>query len=403
MAEGLGVHISVSEVEQAARIGQRYRAPKRIVFVVNTDRFFLSHRATWAAAVHAAGAAVTVIAEDTGEAEAIRGLGFGFVNVRVGRETSSGVPAMAKAATRILIALLGIRPNLVFLIHQVAYTLGWPAAVLLRRTTFVRVAGGVGRALDPAVLETRASRVVQTCGRVAGRLGNVFTLFQVEHDRTTFARLGLLAHPERSLVIPGTGIDVSGWQHDEIRDFENPVILFASRLFREKGIYEFVGVAQKLRGRGWRFQVAGDPDLGVQSRVTPEELERWRRDGAVELLGHRTDMTGVLAEATLFVFPTRHPEGTPRVLIEAGASGIPSVVSGHPGCSAVIDHGVTGIVLGTDPSVAEVATAIEALASDADTARAMGAAAHSRISTTFSLEAVLTRLLEWKAVGAVRS
>jgi glycosyltransferase involved in cell wall biosynthesis len=114
-------------------------------------------------------------------------------------------------------------------------------------------------------------------------------------------------------------------------------------------------------------------------------------------------MARVFAEATLLVFPTRHPEGTPKVLVEAGASGLPSVVSGHPGCLAVIDRGVTGIVVDTEPSVAEIATAVEALASDPSKGRAMGDAARKHISTTFSLDAVVTPLLEWKAVGAVRS
>ncbi|KAA0079110.1 glycosyltransferase [Mycolicibacterium sp. P9-64] len=402
MSEATRTHTSVSEVGQAARIGRTFCGPKRVVFVVNNDRSFLSHRATWGAALQAAGASVTVIAEDTGEADAICRLGFGFVAVRVGRE-ASGVLAMTRSATQILVALLRLRPNLVFLSATVAFTLGWPAAVMLRGATFVRVVGGVGRALDPSVLTTRASRVVQLSGRVAGRLGNVFTLFQTEHDRETFARLGLLPARERSLIIPGTGIDVNAWQIDEVRDFGNPVILFASRLYREKGVYEFVRIAEKLRGRGWRFQVAGDPDVGVESAVTTEELEAWRRDGAVEFLGHRKDMARVLSEATLFVFPTRHPEGTPKVLIEAGACGLPSVVSGHPGCSAVIEHGVTGIVLGAEPTVAELATAVDELASDAAKAGAMGAAARERVATTFLLDTVLTRLLEWNAVGAVRS
>lgn len=394
-------HTSVSEVAQAARIGRRFVGPKCVVFVVNNDRSFLSHRATWGAALQAAGATVTVIAKDTGEAHAIRGLGFNFVAVDVGRE-ESGVLAMTKSATLILVTLLKLRPSVVFLSAQVAYTLGWPAAVVLRRTRFIRVAGGIGRALDPAVLTTWASRVVQLSGGLAGRLGNVFTLFQTERDRETFARLRLVSAPERSLVIAGTGIDVDAWKIDRSRDFGSPVILFASRLYREKGIHEFVEVAEKLRGRGWRFVVAGDPDPGVESTVSTDELERWRRDGAVEFLGHRKDMARVLSEATLFVFPTRHPEGTPKVLIEAGASGLPSVVSGHPGCSAVIEHGVTGVVLCAEPTVAELANAVDELASDAARADAMGTAARERIATCFSLQTVLTRLLEWKAVGVVR-
>ncbi len=344
---------------------------------------------------------MTVIAEDTGEAATVRRLGFDFIAVDVGRE-ASGILAMAKSATLIMLTLWRIRPAVVFLSAQVAYTLGWPAAIVLRRTTFIRVAGGVGRALDPSMLKTRVSRVVQLSGRLAGRLGNVFTLFQTEHDRQTFERLGLLPDPARSLVIPGTGIELDAWRIDGVRNFERPVILFASRLYREKGIHEFVEVAEKLRGRGWRFQVAGDQDSGVDSAVTTGELDRWRDHGVVELLGHRKDMAQVFSEATLFVFPTRHPEGTPKVLIEAGASGIPAVVSGHPGCAAVIEHGVTGIVLGIEPSVAEIVNAVDAMASDPYTSRAMGIAASQHISRTFSLNAVLTRLLEWKAVGGVR-
>lgn len=403
MDRGVVEDVFSSEIEHAGQIGSRYRGPQKVVFVVNTDHFFLSHRATWGVALQAAGAAVTVLAEDTGEAETIRRLGFGFVSVRVGRETSAGAFAMLKSAIQILFTLLRIRPNVVFLVHQVAYTLGWPAAIFLRRSTFIRVAGGLGRALAPGALRTRASRVVQASAGVASRMDNVFTLFQLEQDRQTFLSLGLLRNPDRSRVIAGTGIDVETWDSGITRDFTNPVILFASRLIREKGIYEFVKMAERLRGRGWRFVVAGDPDPGVESSVSSEEVQRWHRDGAVQLLGYRADMDRVFAEATMLVFPTRHPEGTPKVLIEAGASGLPSVVSGHAGCVAVVDDGMTGIVLGSQPSVEELEAAVAALASNADAASQMGEAARVHVSKTFSLDATLGRLLVWEAVGAVHS
>ena len=389
------------ELQEAAGVGRRYRGPKRVLIVVNTDSHFLSHRATWGVALQAAGAEVTVIAQDTGKSDAIRSLGFSFLNVTIGRETSSGFRTMATSASRVFFAMLRMRPNVVFLVHQVAYTVGWPAALLLPRTKFIRVLGGLGRALDPTVLQTRAGRIVRISGYLAGRLANVFTLFQVEYDRQTFARLGLLPRPERSLVISGTGIELRAWNLEDRRDFGNPVVLFASRLFREKGVYEFVEAARMLRGRGWRFQVAGVPDAGVESAVPANQLEEWRYEQVVDLLGYRTDMARVLGGATLLVFPTRHPEGTPRVLIEAGASGIPAIVSGHPGCAAVVQDGISGIVLSDHPSADEVAAAIETLASNPPLAKAMGDAARERISAAFSLEAVITQLLEWQAVGAI--
>jgi len=274
--------------------------------------------------------------------------------------------------------------------------------LVLPRTNFIRVVGGVGRALGERSLRTRAGRVVRVSGRVAGHLGNVFTLFQVEHDREIFNRLGLVSGMERSLVIGGTGIEIRRWRHDAPRDFSTPIVLFASRLFREKGIYEFIDAARKLEGRNWRFQVAGEADQGVESAVTGEEIASWRREGVVEILGHRTDMHHVFEQATLFVFPTRHPEGTPQVLIEAGASGLPSIVSAHPGCRAVVEDGITGVVLGEEPSGGELASAIDALVSDPDKARELGSAACTRITESFSLEAVLTHLLGWQPLRAIR-
>lgn len=390
--------VASCEHQQAADLGRNYTAAGDVVFVVNNDWWFLSHRATWATALKAAGAQVTVIAQDTGQADVLRNMGFHFVDLHVGREAST-TSTMAKSAWLILITLLKIRPSAVFLTAQAAYTLGWVAAIFLRRTNFIRVVSGVGRALTPAALNSKTSRVVLMSGRLAGRLRNVFTLFQVEHDRATFVRLGLLPAPERSLVIPGTGVDVTAWRGGADHEFTSPVILFASRLFREKGIYEFVAAAEQLQFKGWKFQVAGSPDLGVASAVTPDELDEWRQKGCVEILGHCSNMRDLLGNATLLVLPTRHPEGTPKILIEAGASGIPSVVSAQPGCLAVVEDGITGVVLSSEPDAEEVAAAISDLATDPFRAQAMGTAARRRIGELFALDAVLTRLLSWQAVG----
>src|SRR5262249_27232484 len=57
----------------------------RVLLVVNTDWFFLSHRVDLARAVRAAGAEVIIVAPDTGQGEAIRREGFGFVNLPLSR------------------------------------------------------------------------------------------------------------------------------------------------------------------------------------------------------------------------------------------------------------------------------------------------------------------------------
>ena len=53
----------------------------------------------------------------------------------------------------------------------------------------------------------------------------------------------------------------------------------------------------------------------------------------------------LLASASIFVLPSYYPEGIPKVLLEASASGTPVITTDHPGCrDAVIDK-KTGILV----------------------------------------------------------
>src|SRR5690242_16263768 len=102
------------ELSTARTIGAQYSAPKSVVFVVNNDRSFLSHRASWASALHAGGSSILVIAEDTGRSDEIRALGFDFHPVAFGRE-SIGARDAVVVTTKVATKLLRVRPDLVFL------------------------------------------------------------------------------------------------------------------------------------------------------------------------------------------------------------------------------------------------------------------------------------------------
>ena len=49
--------------------------------------------------------------------------------------------------------------------------------------------------------------------------------------------------------------------------------------------------------------------------------------------------------ADLFAFPTQYREGIPRVLLEAGLSGLPIVASRMPGCNDVVEDGWNGYLV----------------------------------------------------------
>jgi glycosyltransferase involved in cell wall biosynthesis len=56
-------------------------------------------------------------------------------------------------------------------------------------------------------------------------------------------------------------------------------------------------------------------------------------------------MPRLLRECDVVCLPTRYGEGIPRILIEAAATGLASIVSNHPGCREVVEDGVTGRIL----------------------------------------------------------
>jgi glycosyltransferase involved in cell wall biosynthesis len=381
----------MTDQSAAVKFGLNFTTSKKYVFVVNNDRFFLTHRASWATALVASGGHVTVIAQDTGHADNIRRLGFDYISLHFGRESISAKEAIT-SASKLFAKLLRLRPDVVFLIATAAYSLGWPAALFLPKTKFIRVITGAGRALTADVGSSRASAVVRSGLGFSGQLPNVSTLFQLETDKASFIS-AKLAVAKRSVVIAGTGLDTDTWTPADEREESVPVVLFAARLFREKGIYEFIDVARAFPTGRARFVVVGRPDSGVSSSVTDEELASWQAEGLIEYQGESNDMLKTYRGADILLLPSTHPEGTPRSLIEAASCGVVAVASDQAGCKAVVVHGETGLIANVNEK-GNFASALDSLLSDPHYLAKLSRGARLRASEKFSLPATLRAVYE---------
>jgi glycosyltransferase involved in cell wall biosynthesis len=101
----------------------------------------------------------------------------------------------------------------------------------------------------------------------------------------------------------------------------------------------------------------------VRRRAAARGLE-----GRIRFLGARSDICTVLAASDL-VLQTSLQEGTPNVLLEAQACGIPVVTTPAFGAAEAIEDGVSGrVVAGSAPVLAEVAVSM--LRDDSARARA---------------------------------
>ena len=97
---------------------------------------------------------------------------------------------------------------------------------------------------------------------------------------------------------------------------------------------------------------------------TPD-LEQQIRDlgvgDVVHLLGLRTDVPLLMADLDVLV-NVAFMEGTPVVIMEAGAAGVPSIASRVGGCGDMIEEGVTGWLFEFEDQSTATAKVLAALA-----------------------------------------
>jgi glycosyltransferase involved in cell wall biosynthesis len=133
--------------------------------------------------------------------------------------------------------------------------------------------------------------------------------------------------------------------------------------------------------------VAGAPDPGNPSSLSPSELEAWGREGLIEWIGHVDGIERWIASSTLVVLPS-YREGVPRILLEAAAMGKPIVCTDVPGCREVVEDGRNGLRVRPRDAKA-LAAAIDALLRNPELRKTMGEAGRSKVLREFSEDQVL--------------
>lgn len=167
-------------------------------------------------------------------------------------------------------------------------------------------------------------------------------------------------------------------------------LLTAGRLEEQKRMDRLLRVLAALRRQcsiPFHAVIAGDGTLRPQ-------LERQAAETglseAVEFRGLVRDMNAAYREADVFLL-TSDWEGTPNVVLEAMASGLPVVATNVGGVPDVIEHGVTGL-LAAPAAEPELTALLQRLVEQSQLRAQLGNAARSRIEQQHALRG-LPRLL----------
>ncbi|MFN2454917.1 MAG: glycosyltransferase [Pyrinomonadaceae bacterium] len=171
------------------------------------------------------------------------------------------------------------------------------------------------------------------------------------------------------------------------------LLLAVGRLSQEKGHVELIYALDYLRridsGIDFKLIIVGD---GPERPRVERMIASLGLAEQVIFAGHTNNVRPYYALADLFVLPS-HSEGSPNVLLEAMAAGIPIAATTVGGVPEIVEDGESALlVTPRDPQA--LATAINRLLTDAELACKLTAKASERVATRYSRDAHIRSLLE---------
>jgi len=360
---------------------------KTIVYLVTEDWYFCSHRLSLALAAKQAGFEIVVITNPGDSIDLITANGLTVHPLTIPRSVGSPLQELT-ALINLMRLYRSIKPDLVHHISFKPVIFGSFAAWLTGVPRIVNAYTGLGYLFISESLLSRffVSMVVPVMSAIMNS-SRFYSIVQNSDDEQALLELGLVK-PGRYSLIRGSGVDISLFDYSPESITDTPIVLFASRLLRDKGIAEFINAARTINAAGVpaRFVVVGDIDKGNPTSISRSDIQAWSAEGHVEWWGYRQDMSDIFKQVHIVCLPS-YREGLPKILLEAAACGRPIVTTDVPGCREVVENGVNGYLVAAKESV-ELADAISKLLLSPDSRNKMGAAGRRRVEEYFSLDRV---------------
>lgn len=360
---------------------------RTLMFVVNVDWFFLSHRLPIALEAQRQGYQVHIATGLTDKLDELQRHGLVVHPLSLDR-SSTGLGNAWRTMVELWKLFRAVRPDIVHLVTIKPILLGGLMARLAGVPAVVAAVSGLGFVFMAHGAKAVVRRwLVGGLYRVALGHHNLKVIFQNPDDRASLATLAHL--PDNKVeMIRGSGVDLTQYSHTPL-PLGVPVVLLAARLLADKGVREFVQAARLLKQQGVsaRFCLVGSVDPANPASLLDAELTQWANEGVIELWGYRSDMPEVLSAAHLVVLPS-YREGLPKVLVEAAACGRAVVTTDVPGCRDAIDPGVTGVLVPVR-NAAALADALKGLINDPARCQAMGNAGRALAERAFDVRQVV--------------
>lgn len=262
----------------------------------------------------------------------------------------------------------------------------------------VRTVTGMGYVFSS---DSLLAKILKPFYRIAQKRAIAFTdkvIFQNKDDQKYFEKHNLVSK-EKSILVASSGLQVddfiarkaSSKTKKRLREKfgianNDVVITLIARLVKDKGVLEFLESAKILRKQSnIKFLLAGPLRSEGKQAVSIAMIESYSK--YVNYIGSINNVAEVLSLSDVFVLPTYYREGLPRILLEAGAMGLPLVTTDMPGCRDVVEHEWNGLLVPIR-NAQELAKAIKRLSGNKELREEMGNKNPTFIKDNFDLSIV---------------
>lgn len=197
------------------------------------------------------------------------------------------------------------------------------------------------------------------------------------------------------------GIDLSHFDRTEdvvakakeIRKTEVFTYIFIGRMVRDKGINELIVAFDKLSQKHsdirlllvGRFEDELDP-------VLPETKLIIENNKNIDFVGYQNDVRPFFVASDVLILPS-YREGFPNVVIQAGAMGLPSIVTDINGCNEIIINDKNGLIIPKQDTEA-LYLAMEKMYNDRNYTIEMASVARDLIATRYDQKDIWQATLE---------
>ena len=252
---------------------------KKIVYFINTDWFFVSHRIELACRAIVEGYEVHLICTAKKEINKIEACGIKVHNVNLSRRSSNLISDL-KSIYKIYKILKKLKPDILHLVTVKPIIIGGILSKLLKIDNIVVAISGLGYLFIQDNLFTKIIRfLIKNLDLFSLRHHNKFVIVQNKDDRNIIKELSRYKIKNNSLIlIPGSGVDLKKFRYSKESN-KSIIILFVARLLKDKGINEFISVAKDFEDNelNVHFVLVGDIDKGNPSSIKKKRSRKMEK------------------------------------------------------------------------------------------------------------------------------